>query len=196
MGHKCFISFKTEDLAYKTHIQTELDVDMIDKSLDEPIDSDDEDYILRKIREDYLSDSTVTIHLIGSRSAENLGWDEQRFIKRELQASLYDATQSGRSGILGIVLPSVDSLVFKGSIQCSTCGNSHNCVAMDDNTTVKEFSYNYYIPNNKCCHTEEERFCVLVRWEDFCAAPNQYIDAAFDKRSEPIADKVKVKGGS
>jgi len=103
MGHKCFISFKTEDLAYKTHIQTQLDVDMIDKSLNEPIDTDNEDYILRKIREDYLSDSTVTIHLIGTRSAETLGWDEQRFIKRELQASLYNGTSSGRSGILARV---------------------------------------------------------------------------------------------
>ncbi|MFT4802545.1 MAG: hypothetical protein ACI93N_002325, partial [Flavobacteriaceae bacterium] len=73
MGHKCFITFKTEDSAYKKHIQEELDVDMIDKSLNEPIDSDDEEYIMRKIREDYLSDSTVTICLIGSRSSENLG---------------------------------------------------------------------------------------------------------------------------
>lgn len=196
MGHKCFISFKTEDLAYKTHIQTNLDVDMIDKSLNEPIDSYDEDYILRKIREIYLSDSTVTIHLMGSQSAENLGWNEQRFIKRELQASLYNGTNSGRNGILGVVLPSVYSLVYKGSYNCTTCGNSHNYVGVNDSTTIKEFSYNYYIPNGKCSHTEEERFCILVRWDDFCKSPNTYIDAAFAKRSEPIANKVKVKGGA
>ena len=62
MGHKCYISFKTEDCYYKKYIQSDLDVDMIDKSLDEPIESNNEDYILRKIREDYLADSTVTIH--------------------------------------------------------------------------------------------------------------------------------------
>jgi len=64
MGHKCFISFKTEDKWYKETIQSWVDdnkVDMIDKSLNEPIDSDNEEYIMRKIREDYLSDSTVTI---------------------------------------------------------------------------------------------------------------------------------------
>lgn len=62
MAHKVFISFKTEDKSYKKYIQDNLKIDMIDKSLDEAIDSDDEDYIMRKIREDYLADSTVTIH--------------------------------------------------------------------------------------------------------------------------------------
>ena len=44
MAHKCFISFKTEDMDYKKKIQEDMDIDMIDKSLDEPINSDDEDY--------------------------------------------------------------------------------------------------------------------------------------------------------
>src|SRR5258707_1676139 len=101
MARKCFISFKTEDLAYKLAIQNDLRVDMIDKCLNEPIESRDEDYIMQKIRGDYLSDSTVTIHLIGEKSAERLG-HEQRFIKRELQASLYDGENNSRSGIFGI----------------------------------------------------------------------------------------------
>ena len=48
MGHRCFISFKKEDEAYKKEIQRWVDdnkVDMIDKSLDTPIDSDDEEYL-------------------------------------------------------------------------------------------------------------------------------------------------------
>lgn len=192
MGHNCFISFKTEDAAYKKYIQEKLDVDMIDKSLDEPIDSDDEDYILRKIREDYLSDSTVTIHLIGARSAESLGKEEQKFIKRELQASLYNRTGNTRNGILGVVLPGTENAIYKGSYACSKCNGIHNTVCVDDSTVVSEFRYNYYIPNNKCCHAEEDRYCVLVKWVDFCTDPNRYIDAAFNKRSEPIAAKVKV----
>lgn len=90
MAHKCFISFKMEDISYKTRIQDYLGVDMIDKTLDDPIDSNDEDYIMRRIREDYLSDSTVTIFLIGEKSAENHPYENQNFIKRELQASLYN----------------------------------------------------------------------------------------------------------
>lgn len=194
MGHKCYISFKTEDSAYKEYIQSDLEVDMIDKSLDEPIQSKNEDYILRRIREDYLSDSTVTIHLIGTYSAESHGTDEQRFIKRELQASLHDSQSNSRNGILGIVLPRVVDLVYKGSHICTQCGRSHNTVAIDDNTTVREFSYNYYIPNGKCCHHEDDRYCVLTKWSEFQSDPNIWIERAFAKRSHPISRKVKIYG--
>jgi hypothetical protein len=193
MGHKCFITFKTEDLAYKKHIQEELDVDMIDKSLNEPIDSDDEEYIMRKIRQDYLSDSTVTICLIGTRSSENLGWEEQRFIKRELQASLYHGQGNTKSGILGVVLPSMYDSVYKGSGICNTCGKSHTYVNIKDSTIVKEFSYNYYIPNTKCSWSEDDKYCVLVKWEEFVENPNTFIDKAFDKRGSEISSKTKVR---
>lgn len=195
MGHKCFISFKTEDSEYKSHIQDSLGVDMIDKSLDEPIDSTDEDHIMRKIREDYLSTSTVTIHLIGARSAESLGAYEQRFIMRELQASFYNGDGNTRNGVLGVVLPDAQLGVFKGSITCSTCGKSHNRVDIGDSTVIKEFSYNYYIPCGRCAWAEDDRYCVLATWEDFYADPEKYIDMAYDKRSAPIAVKVKVRGG-
>ena len=194
MGHKCYISFKTEDCEYKKFIQSDLDVDMVDKSLNETIQSTDEDYILRKIREDYLSDSTVTIHLIGSYSAESRGNHEQRFIKRELQASLYNSQANTRNGILGVVLPNFVTAIYKGSYNCSTCGSSHNSVAINDSTAVREFSYNYYIPNRRCYHREDERYCVLVQWDTFCANPNTWIEASFAKRSDPISDKVRIYG--
>lgn len=193
MGHRCFISFKTEDEHYKKHIQEEMNIDMIDYSLNEAIDSEDEDYIMRKIREDYLSDSTVTIFLIGTKSNENLGWEEQKFIKRELQASLYHGPGNTQNGVLGIVLPSMYNSVFGGSGTCSTCGNTHTYVYINENTTIKEFSYNYYIPNNKCSWSEDDRFCVLVKWDDFATEPESYINQAFDKRSYSIADKTKVR---
>jgi len=193
LGRKCYISFKTEDVDYKKHIQDELDIDMVDKSLDEPINSDDEDYIMRRIRKDYLSDSTVTIHLIGIYGAENRGEHEQRFIKRELQASLYNGSGNTRSGILGVVLPQMKSSILKGPYTCSTCGKTHNTVALNDSTTIREFSYNYYIPNDKCSHAEDDRYCVLVDWDEFCSNPEAHIEAAFAKRTAPIASKVKVR---
>lgn len=193
MATKCFISFKTEDIAYKEAIQNDSRIEMIDKSLNEPIDSDDEDYIMRAIREQYLSDSTVTIHLIGGRSAESLGYDEQKFIKRELQASLYDGEDNTRSGILGIVLPQVYPLVYKGNYRCRTCSDVHAFVGINDDTAIAEFHRNYYIENDKCHHAEDDRYCVLVRWDDFVLDPNKYIDQAFEKRSHPIANKVKVR---
>lgn len=192
--HKCFISFKTENASYKNHIQYSLNVDMIDKSLNEPINSDDEDYIMRKIREDYLSDSTVTICLIGKHSAENDPNENQTYIKRELQASLYNGANNTRNGILGVVLPEMINSIYKGKYSCPTCGESHNAVVINNDTVIREFNYNYYIPklNNTCHWTEDERYCVLVRWDDFCESPETYIDKAFQKRNSSIANKVKV----
>lgn len=194
MAHKCFISFKKEDEYYKILIQQHKDIDMIDKSLDDAIDSDDEDYIMRKIREDYLSDSTVTIHLIGTRSAENLGWDEQRFIKRELRASLYHGESNSQSGILGIVLPEMNQQVYGSQFTCQNCGGVHHGVYINDNSCVKEFSYNFYIPEaGRCSWPDDKRYCILANWADFYADPNKYIDLAFAKRTEPIAEKIKVR---
>jgi hypothetical protein len=193
MAHKCFISFKTEDVEYKRHIHHHLDVDMIDKSLHIAIDSEDEDYIMRKIREDYLSDSTVTIFLIGEKSAENLHFENQNFLKRELQASLYNGKGNTKNGILGVVLPAMYDKVYAGSHHCNKCGGTHSCVKINDNTVISEFSYNYYIPNEKCAWQEDDRYCVLVKWDDFAVTPNVYIDKAFDKRNHEISRKTKVK---
>jgi hypothetical protein len=193
MARKCFISFKTEDLIYKQAIQDDPRIVMIDKSLNDPIDSDDEDYIMQTIRGEYLSDSTVTIHLIGSKSAGHLGDYEQRFIKRELQASLYDGENNPRSGILGIVLPGMYDKIYGGGGTCNICGAHHNWVFINNETTVSEFHYNYYIPHNKCSHNDNDRYCVLVRWDEFLTDPTEYIEQAFLKRKHPIADKVKVR---
>ena len=143
--------------------------------------------------EDYLSDSTVTIHLIGEYSAENLLYENQAYIKRELQASLYNGENNTKNGILGIVLPNMYDKIFKGSEVCSVCGKSHNIVCINDSTVVKEFSYNYYIPKDGCSWSEEDRFCVLVKWNDFVKNPELYINKAFDKRSSLISAKTKVR---
>jgi hypothetical protein len=193
MGRKCFISCKTEDFYYKELIQSDTEIDWIDKSLDDAIDSDDEDYIMAVIRTEYLADSTVTIHLIGSHSAEVLGWEEQKYIKRELQGSLFHGTENTRNGILGIVLPEMYDTIFTGSGICATCGNSHRYVNLNGNTTIKEFSYNYYIPNQKCSWSEGDRYCVLCKWDEFIADPEKYIELAFQKRDTPIHKKIKVR---
>lgn len=193
--HKCFISFKSQDIEYKEYIQNYLNVDMIDKSLDDPIQSNDEDYIMRKIREDYLKDSTVTIHLIGQYSAEN-SWLNQNYIKRELQASLSNTSAGSRNGILGVVLPSLYDKVYRGEEACFTCGKNHNIIQIDNTTTVSEFNYNFYLPldNGKHIWFEEDRYCVLVKWDDFKERPNDYIDKAFEKRNdEKLTKKIKVR---
>lgn len=199
MGHKCFISYKKEDKYYLDELKKLFeDADVIDNSLDRVIDSEDGDYIMYVIRRDYLKDSTVTIYLIGTHSSENEGYDWQGrphnyFIQRELQASLYNGKDNSRSGILGVVLPSMYDKIYKGSITCSVCGEVHNRVDINDDTVIREFSKNYYLePHDGCAWSEDERYCVLVKWEDFYKNPEDFIDQAFSKRTSDISKKVKV----
>ena len=124
---------------------------------------------------------------------QNLLYENQAYIKRELQASLYNGENNTKNGILGIVLPNMYDKIFKGSEVCSVCGKSHNIVCINDSTVVKEFSYNYYIPKDGCSWSEEDRFCVLVKWNDFVENPELYINKAFDKRSSLISAKTKVR---
>lgn len=200
MGHKCFISYKKEDQIYRDKLVKLFDrSDVIDKSLNRTIESEDGDYIMKVIRRDYLSDSTVTIFLIGEHSSENEGTDwfgrpHNYFIQRELQASLYNGTGNTRNGILGVVIPEMYERIYKGSYTCSVCGRTHNYVDIDDNTVIREFSANYYIvPHESCGWSEDERYCVLVKWDDFIRNPERYVDMAFDKRKSDIAAKIKIR---
>ena len=194
MRHKCFISFKVENIEYKEYILKELNIEMIDKSLDYEIDSTNEDYIMKIIKEKYLRDSTVTIHLIGKHSAENAIGQDQIFIKRELQASLYDGENNRRNGILGVVLPEVENKIYYGNEKCEKCDTEHSIVAIDENTVVLEFYKNYYIPKyTGCSWNEDERYCVLVKWEDFIKFPEEYIEKAFEKRNSEISKKVIIR---
>ena len=199
MAHKCFISFKKEDQKYREEIDKLFDEsDVINKGLDKRINSSDGDYIMKKIREDYLKDSTVTLFLIGEHSSENegfdsLGQDKNYFIKKELQSSLYNGQGNTRNGILGVVIPSMYDRIYKGTYTCSTCGKSHNHVSINDSTVIKEFSENYYLePHSGCAWSEDERYCILVKWDDFIKNPEKYINEAFDKRSSELSEKVHV----
>lgn len=199
MAHKCFISYKKEDKYYREEIDKLFDDrDVINKGLDTVINSEDGDYIMKKIRDDYLKDSTVTLFLIGQHSSENegvdyLGQDKNYFIKKELQSSLYNRQGNTRNGILGVVIPSMYDSIYKGEYTCQSCGKSHNHVAINDNTVIKEFSENYYLkPHSGCAWSEDERYCVLVKWDDFIINPEKYINKAYEKRDSDLSDKVHV----
>ena len=200
MGRKCFISFKKEDNDYRQKVIDLLgNESYIDKSLDRVIQSEDGDYIMQVIREDYLRDSTVTIFLIGSHSSEYEGvdvWgrDKNYFIKRELQASLFNGKGNTRNGILGVVLPNMYNNIFKGTYHCTECDGDHNYVAINDYTVIREFSVNYYCePHEGCAWQDKDRYCVLVKWSDFEKSPGTYIDEAFEKRGADVAGRIKIK---
>ena len=196
---KCFISYKKEDILYKDYLVLNCGTNnFINKSLDRTINSFDGDYVMKVIRRDYLCDSTVTIFLIGEHSSEkeDFDWngDKNYFIKRELAASLYNGRGNTRNGILGIVLPNMYNQIFKGTYVCSSCGNTHSCVKIDDDTVIREFSKNYYIePNLKCFWADDDRYCVLVKWDDFISTPDEFIEQAYKKRFASIANYIRVR---
>ena len=200
MAHKCFISFKKEDQRYRDKIDNLFSAsDIINKGLDRVIDSNDGDYIMKTIRQDYLKDSTVTVFLIGTHSAENEGCDywgrrKNYFIERELQASLFNGESNTRNGILGVVLPEMCDQIYKGTYQCQKCNGTHSYVAIDDSTVIREFSVNYYIePHSGCAWSDDDRYCILVKWDDFVSNPEKYVDMAFEKRTSPVAERVKIR---
>jgi len=106
--HKVFISYHHDD-------QSEVDrfISLFDEKHDifltralgtemDPsiINSDDVSYVMGRIRELYLRDSTVTIILVGKCT-----W-ARRFVDWEIQASLRRGEKYTPNGLLGIVLPS------------------------------------------------------------------------------------------
>lgn len=69
---------------------------LFDNSLERKIDSDNSEYVLRKIREDYLTGTSCTIVLVGRDT-----WG-RKFVDWEI-----DATLSKQHGLLGLQLPSL-----------------------------------------------------------------------------------------
>lgn len=103
--HKCFISYHVDDRNSVQSFLDEFDDVFIAKELgvtddDDFIDSDDEDYVLRRIRELYLTDSTVTIVLWGKCTKV------RKYVDWEIKSSLRDDPNNKRSGLLGINLKS------------------------------------------------------------------------------------------
>ncbi|WP_082181255.1 TIR domain-containing protein [Actinomyces timonensis] len=109
--HKCFISYHHADeheveqfIQTFDHNQDILIARGIGASMSgDIIDSNDNDYIMRRIREKYLRDTTVTIVLIGKET-----WG-RKFVDWEIAASLRNTKLSPASGLLAITLPSASS---------------------------------------------------------------------------------------
>ena len=201
---KCYISYKFEDEEYKNKIVEKYGSDVfIDKSQKVEIDSDDPDTIMQTIREKYLKDSTVTIFLIGEYSGEYyrdfqdeiLEYDSQIIIRREIQASLFNGKGNTRNGLLGIVLPCMYEKVYGGKYKCECCGDTINYVNICNDTVIKEFGRNYYLlKDEKCNHySEDGRYAVLVKYDDFMSNPGYYIEKAFNKRDKDISKYVRVR---
>ncbi|MDU3123999.1 MAG: TIR domain-containing protein, partial [Acinetobacter baumannii] len=96
--HKTFLSYhhaNEQDLK-DSIIETYGGESFIDKSVSDGDISTDvsEEYIMRKIREEYLADTTVTVVLIGRETAQ------RPFVNSEIQASLWGENPAGLIGVV------------------------------------------------------------------------------------------------
>ena len=99
--HKVFVSFYDEDRRYRRKFVEMMGDSIVDKSVGYG-DIDDTvsiDTILRNIREDFISDATVTVVLIGPCT-----W-QRKYVDWEIGSSLRHTVMNPRCGLLGILLP-------------------------------------------------------------------------------------------
>lgn len=105
---KCFISYYHSDANEVTDFVDYFDHDrdvLISRGIGasmtgDIINSSDAGYIMRRVREEYLTDSTVTIVLVGRCT-----W-ARKYVDWEIGASLRNNPSSGPSGLVSITLPS------------------------------------------------------------------------------------------
>jgi hypothetical protein len=104
ISHKCFLSYHHEDEVLVQQFIEEFD-DRHDvfitrgiRAPEDIIDSDDTEYVMAQIRKRFLTDSTVTIVLIGKCT-----W-ARRFVDWEIQSSLRQPVDGMPNGLLGILL--------------------------------------------------------------------------------------------
>lgn len=103
---KCFVSYYSGDRHEVDDFLLNFGDVFIPKVIgvtdgDDFIDSTDAGYVMSRLREKYLGDSTVTICLLGSCT------HSRRYIDWELKTTLRQGTYTP-NGLLGITLPSVN----------------------------------------------------------------------------------------
>lgn len=108
--HKCFISYHADDADEVAAFIEDFGAVFIPRVIgvsdaDDFIDSTSTDYVMDRIREKYLTDSTVTIVAVGACT-----W-ARRYVDWEIYSTLRHDSKNRRSGLMGVTLPSVAAVV-------------------------------------------------------------------------------------
>ncbi len=121
----------------------------------------------RIIREKYLSDSTVTVVLIGNDT-----WG-RKHVDWELSSSLRKTRTNSRSGVIGIILP---TFRHKENYSFSNYGKiklENSSSYVDENYILERLSMNI-----------DNGFVKLYEWEGSPYTIERWIDEAFDRRDK------------
>jgi hypothetical protein len=101
MAHKCFISYHADDSVAVQAFCENFSGSFIHRGIqmeEDIINSTNTDYVMERIRQLYLKDSTITLVLIGQCT-----W-ARRFVDWEVQASLRQPKDGRANGLLAIQL--------------------------------------------------------------------------------------------
>ena len=114
--HKTFISYHHDDQEEVDQFIETYDHDRdvfiaravgSDQTLDELIDSNDDEYVMRRIREEHIQDSSVTLVFIGKNT-----WS-RKFVDWELASSLHQGPKAGLpNGVLAILSPGLSEAIL------------------------------------------------------------------------------------
>ena len=107
----CFVSYHDADFSEVEGFIRQFGTEFVPRCIgvtdqDRFVGSLDDHYIMSCVREECLSDSTVTIVLVGKET-----W-HQRFVDWEIAASLISSSTRTRNGILALPLPSMRNRVI------------------------------------------------------------------------------------
>lgn len=185
--HKTFISYhhkNEQDLKDEIVKKGGDKGDFMDKSVE---DGDiepglSEDTIMRKIKNDYLKDSSVVVVLIGEETSK------RPYVNSEIQAALWG---DNKCGLIGVVRDEIYDSIYTSTI-CSNngcnCGVSLNSPTPDfmDKIPflVKENQYILEKGESTAPHfNNSSAYCSIYKYSTFLGNMEKYIDEAFSKRS-------------
>jgi len=195
--HKTFISYhhaREQDLKDKI-IELGSGDNFIDKSVsDGDIDVNlSEETIMRKIREEYLGDSTVTVVLIGEETYD------RPYVNSEIQAALWNKS----TGLVGVVRDDLYDRLYD-STTCTSpdcnCGVSLRTRTIEFNTKVPFLirENNQRLEDNKSTsphYNDSEAYCAIIKYSYFIKNIEKVIDEAFEKREKTFDLKKKNEKG-
>jgi hypothetical protein len=122
---KCFISYHHADQAHVERFERTFDeyhnvfiARRLGQMPSDIIDSNNTDYVMSKIRSDYIQDSTVTIVLMGGCT-----W-ARRYVDWEIQSSLRSGETTNPNGLLGIKLPTFTQFPNRFDINLTHSGDT------------------------------------------------------------------------
>ena len=197
--HKTFISYhhaNDQDLKDEIIKKGVAGGSFIDKSVsDGDINVNlDENTIMRKIREDYLQDSTVIVVIIGEETFY------RPYINSEIQAGLWGESNTG---LVGVVRDELYDRIYSKS-NCTS--NGCNC---GTNLNSPSYLFQSKIPNliNKNHFLLEDNastsphfknadaYSSIYKYSTFFSNMEKYIDEAFDKRQKNYDLKKRNDAG-